>query len=160
MKALVIGCGRVGSTIALNLHNEGWEVTVVDENEDALSRLGESWRGAFVVGHGMDTDLLREAGIEDADAVVAAEAPAHSPDEAWIETARCPSCNECQLINDRMFTYDERKQAYIKDITAGTYRQLVEAAESCQVAIIHPGKPRDPNEPGLAELLERAAPFR
>ncbi len=72
MKALVIGCGRVGSTIALNLHQEGWEVVVVDENEDALSRLGDSWRGAFVVGHGMDTDLLREAGIEDADAVVAA----------------------------------------------------------------------------------------
>jgi trk system potassium uptake protein TrkA len=71
MKALVIGCGRVGSTIALNLHSEGWEVTVVDEKEDALSRLGESWRGAFVVGHGMDTDLLRRAGIEDADAVVA-----------------------------------------------------------------------------------------
>jgi trk system potassium uptake protein TrkA len=72
MKALVIGCGRVGSTIALNLHSEGWDVTVVDEKEDALSRLGESWRGAFVVGHGMDTDLLRRAGIEDADAVVAA----------------------------------------------------------------------------------------
>jgi trk system potassium uptake protein len=71
MKALVIGCGRVGATIALNLHEEGWDVVVVDENEDALSRLGESWRGAFVVGHGMDTDLLREAGIEDADAVVA-----------------------------------------------------------------------------------------
>jgi trk system potassium uptake protein TrkA len=71
MKALVIGCGRVGATIALNLHQEGWEVVVVDENEDALSRLGESWRGAFVVGHGMDTDLLRQAGIEDADAVVA-----------------------------------------------------------------------------------------
>jgi trk system potassium uptake protein TrkA len=71
MKALVIGCGRVGSTIALTLHSEGWEVTVVDEKEDALSRLGESWRGAFVVGHGMDTDLLRQAGIEDADAVVA-----------------------------------------------------------------------------------------
>ena len=86
--------------------------------------------------------------------------PAHSPDEAWIETARCPSCNECQLINDRMFAYDERKQAYLKDLSAGTYRQLVEAAESCQVAIIHPGKPRDANEAGLAELLERAAPFR
>ncbi len=87
-------------------------------------------------------------------------APAHSRDEAWIETSRCPSCNECNLINDRMFAYDERKQAYIKDITAGTYRQLVEAAESCQVAIIHPGKPRDPNEPGLEELLVRAEPFR
>ena len=89
-----------------------------------------------------------------------AEAPARSRDEAWIDTARCPSCNECQLINDRMFAYDARKQAYIKDITAGTYRQLVEAAEGCQVAIIHPGKPLDPHEAGLEELLARAEPFR
>jgi len=94
-------------------------------------------------------------------APAAAEAPAERPpsDEAWIETSRCPSCNECQLINDRMFAYNENKQAYIKDISAGTYRQLVEAAESCQVAIIHPGKPRNPEEPGLAELIERAKPF-
>ncbi len=95
-----------------------------------------------------------------AEAVGEPSAPAHSRDEAWIDTARCPSCNECQLINDRMFAYDERKQAYIKDLAAGTYRQLVEAAESCQVAIIHPGQPRDPNEAGLAELLVRAEPFR
>ena len=47
-------------------------MTVVDENEDALSRLGESWPGAFIVGHGMDAQLLREAGIEEADAVVVA----------------------------------------------------------------------------------------
>ena len=72
MNALIIGCGRVGSTLALQLQKEGWEVTVVDESEDALSRLGENWPGRFVVGHGMDTDLLREAGIEEADAVVAA----------------------------------------------------------------------------------------
>ncbi len=99
---------------------------------------------------------------EAATAVAEVEPPAasHSRDEAWIETARCPSCNECQIINDRMFTYNERKQAYIKDLSAGTYRQLVEAAEGCQVAIIHPGKPRDPNEPGLEELLARAEPFR
>ena len=70
MNALIIGCGRVGSTIALQLHKEGWDVTVIDENEDALSRLGENWPGSFVVGHGMDTDLLRQAGIEEADAVV------------------------------------------------------------------------------------------
>jgi hypothetical protein len=58
-----------------------------------------------------------------------------------------------------MFAYNDNKQAFIKDISAGTYRDLVEAAESCQVAIIHPGKPRNPNEPGLDELLERAKPF-
>lgn len=72
MKALVIGCGRVGSSVALQLHNEGWEVVVVDEKEDAFTRLGEHWPGAFLVGHGMDVDLLREAGIEQADAVVVA----------------------------------------------------------------------------------------
>ena len=86
-------------------------------------------------------------------------ASTRDPDEAWIETARCPSCNECQTINDRMFKYDVNKQAYIADITAGTYRELVEAAEACQVAIIHPGAPRNPDEPGLAELRERAKPF-
>ncbi len=97
-----------------------------------------------------------------APAAAAEAAPAEKPpsDEAWIETARCPSCGECTSINDRMFAYNENKQAYIKDITAGTFRQLVEAAESCQVAIIHPGKPRDPNEAGLAELIERAKPFQ
>ena len=90
-----------------------------------------------------------------------AESAADKPpvDEAWIETSRCPSCGECTNINDRMFAYNDNKQAYIKDIGAGTYRQLVEAAESCQVAIIHPGKPRNPNEPGLEESLERAKPF-
>ncbi|HZS30932.1 MAG TPA: TrkA family potassium uptake protein [Gaiellaceae bacterium] len=72
LRALIIGCGRVGSSIALQLQQEGWDVTVVDENEDALSRLGERWPGTFIVGHGMDTDLLRDAGIEEADAVVVA----------------------------------------------------------------------------------------
>ena len=95
-----------------------------------------------------------------AESVAEADPAAPPSDEAWIETARCPSCNECQNINDRMFTYNDNKQAFIKDINAGTYRQLVEAAEVCQVAIIHPGKPRNPNEPGLDELIERAKPFQ
>ena len=66
----MIGCGRVGSAVAQQLQGSGWDVTVLDENEDALGRLGDSWGGGFVVGHGMDLQLLREAGIEDADAVV------------------------------------------------------------------------------------------
>ena len=70
MKAIVIGCGRVGSAVAQQLQGSDWDVTVLDENEDALGRLGESWTGGFVVGHGMDLQLLREAGIEEADAVV------------------------------------------------------------------------------------------
>jgi trk system potassium uptake protein TrkA len=72
MKALVIGCGRVGSAVALELDRRGWEVTAVDEKEDALQRLGENWSGGFVVGHGMDIEVLNAAGIENADAVVVA----------------------------------------------------------------------------------------
>ena len=77
----------------------------------------------------------------------------------WIETARCTTCNECQQINDKLFGYNENMQAYILDPDGGTYRQLVEAAESCQVSIIHPGLPRNPDEPNLDELMERAALF-
>ena len=70
MKVLVIGCGRVGSAVALDLRNAGWEVSVIDEREDAMVRLGDVWSGEFHVGHGMDIQLLQRAGIEDADAVV------------------------------------------------------------------------------------------
>jgi trk system potassium uptake protein len=70
MKVIVIGCGRVGSAVALELKSVGWDVTVIDEREEALGRLGEGWTGEFLIGHGMDLQLLREAGIEDADAVV------------------------------------------------------------------------------------------
>ena len=85
--------------------------------------------------------------------------PERSADEAYIETPRCSTCNECVQINGKMFVFDGNKQAYIADISSGTYAQLVEAAENCQVSIIHPGKPRNPNEPGLEELLKRAEAF-
>jgi trk system potassium uptake protein len=70
MRALVVGCGRVGSSVARRLAALNWDVTVVDEKEEALARLGDGWRGAFIVGHGMDAKLLEKAGIEGADAVV------------------------------------------------------------------------------------------
>jgi ferredoxin len=94
-----------------------------------------------------------------APAAVPNQEEARSSDEPYIETPRCSTCNECLQINGRLFAYNDNKQAYIADPSAGTYRQLVEAAESCQVSIIHPGKPRDPSEPGLEELLLRAGPF-
>ncbi len=92
--------------------------------------------------------------------VAAEDEAAPNPDIAYIETVRCSSCNECTLASPKMFAYDQNKQAYITDLKAGSYRQLVEAAESCQVSVIHPGKPWNPDEPGLDELIERARPFR
>ena len=72
MNAVVIGCGRVGSSVAKGLAADGWDVSVVDENEGALGRLGLGWRGGFVVGHGMDVTVLERAGVADADAAVVA----------------------------------------------------------------------------------------
>jgi trk system potassium uptake protein len=72
VNAVVIGCGRVGSAVAKGLAADGWEVTVVDESEDALTRLGPAWRGGFVVGHGMDVSVLERAGVPDAEAAVVA----------------------------------------------------------------------------------------
>jgi ferredoxin len=80
-------------------------------------------------------------------------------DEPYIETPRCTSCNECTNINGRMFAYDGNKQAYIADTSAGTYREMVLAAEKCPVDIIHPGKPWNPAEAGLDELMKRAGPY-
>jgi trk system potassium uptake protein TrkA len=72
VKAVIIGCGRVGSAVAKGLSADGWDVTVVDENEDALIRLGAGWRGGFVLGHAMDVTVLEEAGVQDVDAAVVA----------------------------------------------------------------------------------------
>ena len=70
MKAVVIGCGRTGSAVAKGLAADGWDVTAVDESEDALQRLGPDWRGGFVVGHGMDVAMLERAGVAEVDAAV------------------------------------------------------------------------------------------
>lgn len=79
--------------------------------------------------------------------------------EAWIETFRCTSCNDCINKYPFIFAYNEDKQAFVKDASKGTFEQLVLAAENCPAACIHPGKPRNSNEPNLQELLQRAAKF-
>jgi len=80
-------------------------------------------------------------------------------DDPYIDTPLCTSCDDCTKLNSQIFAYDGNKQAYIKNPAGGPYKDLVKAAEKCPVKIIHPGKPRNPDEPGLEDLLKRAAPF-
>ncbi|MDT8368545.1 MAG: 2-oxoacid:acceptor oxidoreductase family protein [Longimicrobiales bacterium] len=79
--------------------------------------------------------------------------------EPWIDTALCTSCNECTQINGQLFAYNEQKQAYIRDAKAGSFAQLVQAAEKCPAAIIHPGTPLNPKEKDLEKWVKRAEPF-
>ena len=80
-------------------------------------------------------------------------------DEPWIDTPLCTSCNDCLKVNTQVFLYNEEKQAYLGDLDKVSYAQLVAAAELCPAKCIHPGLPRNPDEPGLDALIERAAPF-
>ena len=66
-----MGCGRVGSTLAVDLEKSGHTVAVIDQNREALRRLGANFNGRTVAGVGFDRDTLLEAGIEKADAFAA-----------------------------------------------------------------------------------------
>lgn len=70
MKIIIIGCGRVGSRLALQLTEKGNEVSVVDRNPLAFDKLQGIFEGNMVVGTGIDEDVLTSAGIKDADAVI------------------------------------------------------------------------------------------
>ncbi len=153
-------------------HAEELEAVRAEAGGDAMQRL------AAVL---MDADISAMTSGPAAPAKAAAAAPAAAAEPAvvepeaapepepepedegfsdpWIDAAMCTSCNDCINLNPQMFVYNENKQATIGDLKAGTYAQMVQAAEKCASRCIHPGKPWDSSEPGLDELIKRAAPF-
>src|SRR5260370_2442523 len=72
MRTVIVGCGRVGSSLDRQLSEEGDDVTVVDSSEAAFNRLGEDFAGEMVFGSAVDEDILRRAGTDRAEAFVAA----------------------------------------------------------------------------------------
>ncbi|MDH5382332.1 MAG: ferredoxin [Cyclobacteriaceae bacterium] len=81
------------------------------------------------------------------------------PSDPYIDTALCTSCNECIQINKSMFKYNGDKLAEIVNPDAGTFADLVEAAEKCPAGVIHPGKPRNMKEPDIEKLMEIAKKY-
>lgn len=71
MRIVIVGCGRVGATLARIMAVEGHHVAVIDERKEAFRRLGTSFPGETVLGNGIDIDVLRRAGVEKADGFVA-----------------------------------------------------------------------------------------
>ena len=71
MHVVIVGCGRVGSTLALSLISSGHSVAVVDRKSDAFFRLRDNFAGQTITGIGFDRDVLEEAGIRKASAVAA-----------------------------------------------------------------------------------------
>jgi trk system potassium uptake protein TrkA len=71
MYVIIVGCGRVGSELAKLLSNEGHDVVIIDKNQQSLERLGGTFNGMTLVGNGFELNLLKQAGIEKADAFCA-----------------------------------------------------------------------------------------
>ncbi|GIG60269.1 potassium transporter TrkA [Longispora fulva] len=84
MHIVIMGCGRVGSTLAQSLETRGHEVAVIDQNPEAFRRLGPEFSGLTVTGVGFDQEVLRQAGIDRADAFAAVS----SGDNSNIISAR------------------------------------------------------------------------
>ncbi|MBP7215683.1 MAG: TrkA family potassium uptake protein [Candidatus Omnitrophica bacterium] len=68
MYVIIVGCGRVGSELGKLLSSEGHDVVVIDRTQQAFDRLGGTFNGVTLLGNGFDLELLRQAGIEKADA--------------------------------------------------------------------------------------------
>jgi trk system potassium uptake protein TrkA len=84
MHVIVVGCGRVGSELAVNLDSAGYSVAVIDKNRNAFRRLPERFTGRAVLGFGFDRDHLEQSGIREASALAAVT----SGDNSNILTAR------------------------------------------------------------------------
>jgi trk/ktr system potassium uptake protein len=84
MKVIVMGCGRVGSQVSQMLSDQGHDVTVIDHDANAIARLSPEFKGKVLRGVGFDRSILLEAGVDSAEAFVAAS----SSDNANIVAAR------------------------------------------------------------------------
>lgn len=135
MYVVIVGCGRVGSAIAEGLAAEGHEVAIIDEDEDALMRLGEDFPARFVHSVGIDVDALKQVETERADAFVAAT----DGDNTNIVAAQLAKekfgvkCVVCRV-------YDPNRAKFFKEQgirticpTADTIELLAQAVRSCEV---------------------------
>lgn len=71
MKAIIVGCGKLGSGLALNLTKKGYQITVIDSDPEAFKMLGKDFKGETIVGVGFDKDTLEKANIDKVDAIIA-----------------------------------------------------------------------------------------
>jgi len=71
MKVVIMGCGRVGARLTSLLEQDGHTVTIIDNDSYSFRRLAPDFKGTALIGNGIDEDVLKSAGIEEADAFIA-----------------------------------------------------------------------------------------
>ncbi len=111
MKALILGCGRVGSVLANLLAENKWEVTVVDVDANAFVALGDNFSGNQITGRITDEELLKSAGTESVDII------------AVLTSDEIANLMAAQIVKQK-FGKEEVLVRVFDPIKAGAYREL------------------------------------
>ncbi|MBC9224894.1 TrkA family potassium uptake protein [Aeromicrobium sp. 636] len=155
MHIVIMGCGRVGSSLARSLESRGHSTAVIDSNPDAFRRLGPAFAGLTVTGMGFDRGVLVKAGIEGADAFAAVS----SGDNSNIIAARVAR-EVFSVENVVARIYDPRRAEVYERLGIPTVATVPWAADQVLRRLLPAGSEpawRDPS--GLLRLDNAYAPF-
>jgi pyruvate-ferredoxin/flavodoxin oxidoreductase len=131
-----------------------------------LASVGQAQASEEAIANRVRQELIQKLssglGISSSDATpvaVAAAPAAEGFEPVWVDSPECTACDECININPKVFGYNEAKKVVILNPKAGSYLDVVKAAEKCTAGVIHPGTPWNLSEPNLEKLKARAAKF-
>lgn len=148
MKIVILGCGRVGATLANIMDQAGHKVSVIDYSSDAFQRLHPDFSGETIVGNGVDEDVLIRAGIQNADAFAAVT----NGDNRNIMASQIAK----DIFNVKKVVcriYDPIRESTYRDLGLETICPTIVGAQMISEALLG----NTPAKPGLSEISAAAA---
>lgn len=153
MHVVVVGCGRVGRELAVQLDRNGHSVAVIDKSRNAFRKLPERWSGRAVLGFGFDRDHLEQAGIKEAGALAAVT----SGDNSNILTARIARENY-EIPNVVARIYDPRRAVIYQRLGIPTVATVSWTTDQVMRRLFPSTVPEWTDPTGALSLVERPLP--
>jgi trk system potassium uptake protein TrkA len=154
MHVIVVGCGRVGSELAVSLEQAGHDVAIIDKKKAAFRRLPDGWGGQTVEGYGYDRDHLEEAGVRRAGALAAVT----SGDNSNVLTARIAREN-FQIANVVARIYDPRRAVIYQRLGIPTVATVTWTTDQVMRRLFPEQSSTEWTDPsGAVSLIERSLP--
>lgn len=154
MHVVVVGCGRVGTELAVALERDGHSIAVIDKDRNAFRRLPERFTGRAVLGFGFDRDHLEQAGIREAGALAAVT----SGDNSNILTARIAR-ETYEISNVVARIYDPRRALIYQRLGIATVATVAWTTEQV-IRRLMPDRLMTEwtDATGTVDIVERALP--
>ncbi len=154
MKLIIVGCGRLGSTLALSTARAGHEVVVVDRSAQAFDRLGADFHGRTVEGEVLHQEVLLRAGIEEADGLAVV-----TPDDHINLVVARVAVLRFSVPNVVARVYDPRHRPLFEELGVQTVASAQWGAQRLEQLLTHPGlTTRDTFGHGEVSLVEVRVP--